>query len=277
MRPPSTRTALRVALLAGLLAYGSLTVAAAEDAIRVGGTGSATRLLQVLGDAFSKSPSPGGNVVVVPGLGSRGGQKALLAGVIDIAVSASPLDAPERNQGLVATELARTPLVFATSTKNPVSNLRLEDVINMYGGKTVTWPDGSRVRLILRPENDSDTITLKKISPAMEQAVNHAHARPGLSLAASDQDSADALETIPGAIGTSTLLLMTTEQRSLKALPINGIRPTPQTIADASYPYFKTLYLITRQAPAAPAQRFMSFVASPPGRETLARLGCWVP
>ena len=263
--------------VSGLLLLTLLAPAAAGgERVRVGGTGSATRPIEVLAQAFHKKAGP--NLVeLVPSLGSRGGKKALLAGALDIAFVAEVPMPGEQGGRLIAREIARTPLVFATAKGNPVSCMTLQQVIDAYQGAMTTWPDGERLRLILRPEKDTDTLLLRSISPDMERAVDAAHARPGEIMAATDQDAAQALESTPGAFGMTTLALIVAEQRPLKALSIDGVPPTPQTIADGTYPYFKPLYIATRGTPSPAAQRFLDFIWSKPGRKILARLGYWVP
>jgi len=218
----------------------------------------------------------GVKVVVLPGLGSRGGKQAVAAGAIDLAVSADPLSAAEEREGLKARVLGRTAFVFVVSAQHPVSAVSLQEAMDLYRGKTLTWPDGGRVRPILRPQQDSDTAFLRKMSPAMDQAVTEAHARPGMHIAATDQAAADAIEGVPGAMGTSTLALLVAERRSLKALAINGVRPTAESVGNGSYPYVKTVYLISR-APRPGVQRFLDFLASAQGRAVLSSLGFVAP
>jgi len=254
----------------------SPTRAVAAVPIKVGGTGAALRSMQTLAEAFQES-HPGATLVVVAGLGSRGGKRALVAGAIDMAISADPLKAEEREQGMVAQEYARTPLVFVTAQTNPASAITLQELIDVFHGKITTWSDGRRLRLILRPPGDSDTTTLKSISPAMRDAVIAAHAQPGLKVAVTDQDAADDIAAIPGALGTSTLALIASERRPLKALALNGVVPSVDAVANGSYPYFKSLYVITRPNPAPPVQQFIAFLRSATGRDILVHLGQWVP
>jgi phosphate transport system substrate-binding protein len=244
---------------------------AGDEPIKVGGTGAAMRAMELAGAALD-----GVKVVVLPGLGSRGGKQAVAEGAIDLAVSADPLSAAEESGGLKARVLGRTAFVFVVSTQSPMSGLSLQEAMDLYRGKTLTWPDGGRVRPILRPQLDSDTTFLRKMSPAMDQAVTEAHARPGMRVAASDSEAADVIESVPGAMGTSTLVLIVAERRSLKALAINGVRPTAESVRNGSYPHVKTLYLISR-APRPTVQRFVDFLASAPGRAVLSGLGFAAP
>lgn len=268
--------ALRWRLLLGVIVFSLLDAPVWAESMKIGGTGAALGTMQVLAEAFKKS-HPDAQVLIVPGLGSGGGRKALLGGAIDIAITSKATNSVEKLEGAVAMVYGRSPFVFATSKKNPASALTTDEIIAIWNGKTTTWPNGQRLRLILRPATDSDTDVLKSISPAMEQAVKNALAREGMQMAITDHDSANAIETVPGALGTSTLALINSEKRSLKALAINGVTPSPKTIADGTYPYFKSMYLLTKaKQPSQATQEFVSFVLSTRGREILAQLGHWV-
>jgi phosphate transport system substrate-binding protein len=199
-----------------------------------------------------------------------------LHGAIDVGVSGEPPTEAEAKQGALAIEYAKTPFVFATSNQNAVSGLTVKELVEIYSGKTTAWPDGQRLRLVLRPEGDSDNRVLRAISPVMDEAVKKALSRAGMKIAVTDQDSADAIHTIPGALGTSTLALIISENRPLKALSIDGVLPSPRTIADGSYPYFKPMYIVTRPNPSELTKLFIAFVRSDAGRRILARLGHWV-
>ena len=257
----------------GLLS--SLPVPSGAQTIKIGGTGGAFGTMQVLAEAFKKS-HPEAQVIAVPGLGSGGGRKALLGGAIDIAVTSKAGKDTEKLDGAIAMLLGKTPFVFATSKKNTTVALTTQELVDIWNGKKITWADGSRLRLVLRPENDSDTEVLKRISAVMEQAVKNSLSREGMKIAVTDGEAADAIEGIQGALGTSSLALIISEKRSLKALAINGIAPSAKTIADGSYPYFKSLYMLTGIKPSGPTEEFMAFLRSAAGHKILAQLDYWM-
>lgn len=269
------KNSLRVALLAGIMGWILVEAPVGAETIKIGGTGVALGAMQLLAETFQKA-HPDAKVVIVPGLGSGGGKKALLGGAIDVAVTSKGGKAREKLEGAVAVLYGRSPFVFATAKKNPVSALTTKDIIEIWSGRMTTWPNGQRLRLILRPESDTDTDVLKSISPAMAESVKAALTRPGIKMAVTDNESADAIESTPGALGTSLLALIIAEKRSLKPLLLNGVEGTPKTIADGSYPYFRSLYLMTRRQPSDLARQFVSFVVSARGREILGQLGHWV-
>jgi len=269
-------------LVSTLILVGWVATATSQDTVRIGGTGAVTAAMALMDKAFQQS-SGGVRVTVLPGLGSRGGKDALAAGAIDLAVTAGPLTPADQDQGLVVRALIKTPLVFVVSPQNPVSNVSLRELADLYRGQTLTWPDGSRVRPILRAPLDSDTRLMRSFSPTMDHAVSEALARPGMQMAATDQEAVEAVQSIPGAIGTSTLGLVSAERRPLKVLAVAGVSPSPETVVDGSYPYVKTLYFVIRTSPpspvqrSSPVQRFIGFLSSDRGRQALGGLGFVVP
>lgn len=245
------------------------------EEIRIGGTGGALATMQLLGEAYART-RPGIQIIIVPALGSGGGIKAALAGAIQIAVSARPLTDAEIKAGAVAVEYGRTPFVFATANTNRSPGLTQQALVDIYAGRTERWPDGTRIRLVLRPAGDSDSDMINSMSAAMRDALAAAGKRKGMALAVTDQDAADSLEKIPGALGTSTLAQILAEQRKLKALRLDNVEPNAQSIANGSYPYYKQLFMVTTPKTSPVARQFIAFVQSPAGHEILTRTGHWV-
>src|SRR5512134_1235308 len=255
------------ALAIGLLLANPVSAA---DAIRVGGNGAGTLLLQRVAPEFVRA-HPGAQVNVIGNLGSSGGLKALAAGALDVAVTARPLGAEERSRGLVEIPLGHSPLVFASTKEHP--GLTLKEVAAMYRGDVTTWPDGSLLRLVLRPKTDSETADLRAMSPEMDGAVSAAFGRPGTVLATTDAEAADALEKVPGRLGNTSLGVIITESRRLRAIRLNGVEPSLKNLESRQYQYARTLYLVTPAKPARGVSELVQFLNSPAGRNILASLG----
>lgn len=246
---------------------------AAEPAeVVVGGTGAALGLMKALGEEFAKA-RPGVQVRVVPSLGSGGGLKAAAAGAIQVAVTSRPLTDDERARQLQAQEVVRTPFVFAVQRGNPVTTMTLDELADAFAGRRKDWSDGNPVRPVLRPLSDVDTQVVAAMSPALQQATALAHQSPGRNIGITDTDTANELERVPGALGTSTLILIRSEARALKPIAVGGVEPTLENLHKGLYPYQKSIYVVTR-ADASPAARaFADYVASPAAAPTIARLG----
>ena len=240
--------------------------------IKIGGTGGAMGAMKVLAGAFQKK-HPGLNIIFIPNLGTGGGIMAVTGGAIDIGLAGRPLNPSELSQGLKEVEYARSPFVFVTAHTVTGMNLTLDQIVRIYRGEMKKWPDGTPIRLILRPESDADTKMLKGISPELRQAVEKAQSTEGMTKALTDGDSADAIEKVKGAFGASTLTQIISEKRSLTALPLNGVSPGVQTLADGRYPYFRTFYMITGPKSQSAVQSFIEFVKSQEGTAILVKTG----
>lgn len=261
--------------LIGSVLPGSTAPAVADQpsaTLIIGGTGSALGAMHLLAREFTKVHS-NIHVTVLPSLGSGGGIKAVADGKISLALSARPLKQAEKDKGLRAIEYARTPMVFATSHDNPAESISLEQMVSLYAGEHQTWPDGTPVRLIMRPESEVDTGLIRAISAEMDAAVKSALQRKELHLAINDQDNASALETIPGSLGLVSLAQIMTEERRIKPLVFDGLEGTVETLGAGKYPYAKTHYIVSESQPAPEAQAFLEFIASPEGQDILRASG----
>lgn len=263
---------IKILLLVFILSANLSTVALAEDVVRIGGAGSGLGVMKILATAFEKT-HPGTRIRILPNLGSSGGIKALLHGAIDLAISSRTLKTEELKDGAVALECARTPFVFVVNNKVNKADLTTRELEMIYNGQMLKWPDGTRIRLIIRPAGDTDTMIVKNISKEMEQAVKASNSRPDMIIAVTDQEAADAVAKIPGALGGSTLVQIETEKHPLKTLSFNGITPTLDALAKGSYPLTKPLNLVTTTKTSPAALQFIQFVRSARGRAILVQSG----
>ncbi len=259
-----------VAILAALLAFGPRSAVAAT--IRISGTGGAIGTMRILGEAFRKV-RPDTRVVVTPSIGTGGAIKAVCDGDLEVGLSSRLPNAGECDRGCVARAYAKTPFVFGANMSVGAIGLTLPEIADIYLGKKDRWENGTRIRLILRPQGESDIERLKGMSPEMAAAVESAMRREGLIVAMTDQDTADAIEKIPGAFGGVTLAVVISEKRNIRVLKLNGVAPTARALANGSYPYAKTFYMITKRNSQPAVRQFVDFVRSPAGRAILSENG----
>ena len=95
-------------------------------------------------------------------------------------------------------------------------------------------------------------------------------------MALTDKSNADSLETVPGAVGTTTLAQIISEKRQIKPLTLNGVTPSLGTLANGKYRLYKRLYLVVSPTTRPLALRFAAFVRSSAGVEILQNNGNWV-
>ena len=250
----------------------SVAETAQAQRVRIGGTGFGLGVMKILGAVFEKS-HPEVKIEVIPSLGSSGGIRALLHGALNIAVSGRPLVGKESGKGADAKELVKSPFFFIANKSVTKEGLTLQELEKIYRGETLTWPDGKRIRLVLRPETDTVTKMVRELSPGMSQAVNVAMSREGMIHAITDQESANIVEKIPGTLAASTLIQVYSEKRQVRILSFNGIDPGVKSLSDGTYPLSLSLYLVTPSKMPQTVQKFLDFIYSDKGVRILTKNG----
>jgi ABC-type phosphate transport system substrate-binding protein len=124
------RVVLAAVLLIGWGARDLSVAAAAEPALRIGGTGSALGAARLLLDALTER-NPQITGLVLPSVGTSGAIKAVAAGALDIGLTARPLKAAERDLGLIARPFGKTAVVFAGAADNPPQRHPQREVIEI--------------------------------------------------------------------------------------------------------------------------------------------------
>jgi phosphate transport system substrate-binding protein len=255
-----------------MLGFGVPAAESTEKQLKIGGVGSSLGTMKLLTAAFEKK-HPGVECTVLSSLGTSGSIRAVAKGAIDIGIGGRPMNVEEMGLGLHIINYAATPLVFVTKEDTRKTDLSRDELVRILAGELQTWPDGQRIRMILRPATDSESILLKTVSPEIGKALDNAKAHKFMQVALTSQECADSAEKIPGSLTYSTLTLIKSEKRKLKILSFNGITPDLKTIADGSYPFAERLYLITKDKPSGIVKQFVDFVLGADGKKILKQTG----
>lgn len=248
----------RVAVLA--LALAGAACRSPAETIRVGGTGSATPLIQQLSELYRRSHPDIQITLIRPPLGSRGGMHAVAAGRLDLAISATPPDSDDAPKLAPPLPWLTTPLVLAGRDVPPGFNLSRQQLADIYAGRMTQWPDGQPIRLVLRPGRDADSLLLRRLSPLLDAAVAQALRRNVLPIAQEDLDNLQLLERTPGSLGTVALGHLLVSASPLTPIAIDGIWPSSQSVRDGSYPLSRTLLLLTARNPGHATRAFVDFL-----------------
>jgi phosphate transport system substrate-binding protein len=249
-----------IALLAVIIVAGAQRAVAA-DTIQIGGTGSALGSMTMIAEAYMRA-HPDRTVVVLPSLGIMGGMRALRTGIIAICLSADPLSPDEKADGLVSVPYAKSALGFATRPDTPVEGVTADWLADVYRGTITRWPNGTPIRLVLRPAHDSDTRIASSYSEPMRQAIAAALERPGLLIEDTAQSATRQLARLEGSLGTANQTQIKSEQLALKLLSIDGVAPDVETIVAGRYRLVRTLYHVTRPDAPAAVRDFIAFIGS---------------
>jgi len=273
--PSGLKKIFRSVLVAGvalLLFFAFPTQAYAGEVIKIGGVGSALGTMKLLASAFEKK-HPGIRVEVLSSIGSPGALKAVPEGGVDIGLAGKIFTDKELGQGLSVVEYARTPFIFVTRKEIEQKGLTTAEIIKIYRGEKETWPNGERIRWILHPAKESDTLIAKGLSAEVAKALDNALSKRGIMFALTDQENLDLIEKTPGAFGYTTLTQIISEKRRVRVLSLNGVLPSGKTLAAGSYPLYKPLFMITKKVQSDKVKKFIDFVRSEEGARILRDTG----
>ena len=260
-------------LLAMLLLYPGICLA--TDTISINGSGSALDMMKPMIAAYQKNTKHVKITMEKP-LGSSGAVKALLAGVLDFVLSSKPLKPEEVAKGAQLQVYGRTPLILITEKNVRKGNLTTSELEDIYSGKSTVWPKGDAIRLVLRPHEDVDSKILSNLSPGMENAINAARARPGMTVAVTDPEAYSIVAKTPGGFGATGMTSVITEKLPVASLTLNGVPASPQTLANGTYPLSKEISIVTTPRTPPAAHKLINFMISPQGRAIAAKTGVHV-
>lgn len=271
---PGSRAPPRLVWLAAALLCAA--PARADEVLRLTGTGSALGAVARVAAAFEKA-NPGARIQLLPSLGTSGAIRAVAGGAIDLGLAGRALRPEERALGVTTVPVARSPFVFAAGPRAGATGLGMAELVRIYRGEQLTWPSGERVRPVLRPARDADTAFLRALDPGLAAAYDAALARPGMLVAATNQDSDALAARTPGGLGVTTLAQLVTEPRGLTPLSWEGVAPTLPNLASGRYPLWKPFYAVVPTSLPARTRRFLEFLAGPEARRLLEGAGCLPP
>lgn len=266
MRKRESRSLGRLICCALLVALPALA-----EVVHVGGTGSASMLMQELGAAYRRQ-HPGNEIhVMLPPPSSGGGLRMLAAGKLDLALAGRALKPEEQAQAGDVFKYARTPLVIVGRGGARKAGFTRSEIADLYAGRLTRWDDGTAIRLVMRSPYESDTLQLRNLSPAVDEAMRMAFERPGMAYAENDLDAVDLLTRTSGSVGTSTLGLLRAVNSSLQIYSLDGVMPTVQAMNEARYPLSKSIFVVVGRQPGAATRRFVEFLRTPEARKVLLR------
>lgn len=185
-----------------------------------------------------------------------------IAGTVDIAASARPAY-PKRTQeaALTFTPVAWDALVMITNVANPVNNLTLKQLHDIYYGKIKNWSQvGGRDEPI---DLDGVASPLDGVQFSFRRLMfgngDNPVAVPRLFINIDSLQSEVSLDTKALALST---MVHVRRQKGIRIIPIEGVTPSVATLENATYPLPLTIYLAwNADSPkAATIQKFLAFL-----------------
>jgi phosphate transport system substrate-binding protein len=225
-------------------------------------TGSTTILpiAEIAGEQFAEANE--GSSVLVSGLGSSAGIEAVLAGTSDIGSSSRDLKEEEEGRGLVDTPIAYDGIAVIVNPSNPVSDVSTEELRKIFSGQITNWREvGGEdldIDLVNRDEASGTREAFKKIVMDDVKFATSAVILPGTG------QVRDVVSSAKGAVGYISVGFVKPRftKTTVKALSVDGIEASDETVADKRYPIARTLHFFTVGKPKGLARSYIEFVLS---------------
>ena len=270
---------LALTLLAGCGSSGNAPASAAASSAPSGGytelTGSVATdgstsmksVIGALGEAFQNANS--GVTFTYNPTGSGSGIQAVSEGRCDIGLASRGLKDDEKSSGLTETVLAYDGIAVVVIPENPVSDLTLAQIADIYTGKITNWKDvggnDAEIVLIGREAGSGTRDGFESITGTTDACQY----RQELT------STGDVITTVaqnPNAIGYASLASV---KDTVKALAVEGVTPSEETVKDGSYLVQRPFVLVTKadKALSETAQMFFDYVTSPEAAEIISAAG----
>lgn len=213
--------------------------------------------------------------IAISGGGSGNGIKALLDGLCNIAMASRDIKASEielaKSKGIdpVRTSIAIDALIPVVHPNNPVQNLSMEQLKDIYAGKIRNWKDvGGADKPIVIISRDTSSGTFEVWS---EKVMNKSRVAPNALLQASNGTVVQSVSKNKNAIGYIGIGYL---NDTLKALDVNGIEANADTAMSGEWVIARDLYVFTNGAGDKDVQAFIAYILDPrKGQKAVQEIG----
>jgi phosphate transport system substrate-binding protein len=220
-------------------------------------------------DAFKKRKQDSKISINIQGGGSQIGINALVDELADIAMSSRELKEEEKEK-LKAKKLeakghivAWDGIVPIVHPSNPVKNLTIAQLKDIYTGKVTDWKDvGGKKGSIIVLSRDATSGTHEVWS---ERVLNQEPVVAAAQLRGTSEAVLENVASEPNAIGYDGIDYVEGNAR-VKSVSVDGVKASAVAVSDRSYKIARPIYMFTRSNPNALVVEFLDFMLSPEGQ-----------
>lgn len=224
--------------------------------------------------------------ISVTGGGSGTGIAALLNGTVDLANASRQIKAEEvetaRSQGIEPLEhiIARDAIAVIVNSENPVSELTLHQIADIYSGKITNWSgvggeDKPIVKLSRETNSGTHVYFLETVLRLGKSDDKTLFSMDTLLLPSSEGIISEVRHN-PNAIGYDGLGYVPHDVKTIAIAKEAGgeyVLPSIETVNDKSYPIARDLYMYTNGEPTGIVKEYLDWILSAEAQEIVAELG----
>ena len=226
-------------------------------------TNGSTSMEKVIGNLKEQFENDNdGNVTVsYDATGSGAGIEAVVNGTADIGLSSRALKEEETSSGLKGTTIALDGIAVIVNADSQVADLTVDQIAKIFTGEITNWSEvggaDGEIACIGREANSGTRDTCK-----LSQELTSTGA------------VIEAVKNSPNAIGYASLSAVEGKE-GIKALTVNGVACSEETVLDGSYEIQRPFVLVTKSdaSLSTAAQAFFDYATSKDASELIRNAG----
>lgn len=178
------------------------------------------------------------------------------------------------------TPIAKEAFVFFVHDKNPVTNVTMEEIKDIYAGEITNWREvegkNKSIRAFQRDANSGSQTALERLMgdrPIMDPPTEDIASLMGTMI-----DVVTDYKNYQNAIGF-TFRYYSTEMiknHEIRLLHVDGVAPTVESIASGDYPITDEIYAVTTATTNPHVEEFINWIRSEQGQQIIEKAG-YVP
>ncbi len=224
--------------------------------------------------------------ISVTGGGSGTGIASLINGTVDLANASRQIKDEEvaeaQSKGVNPVEhvIARDAIAVIVNPENPVSELTLQQISDIYSGKITNWMEvGGEDRPIVKLSRETNSGThvyfLETVLRLGNKEDETLFSMDTLLLPSSEGIIAEVRQN-PNAIGYDGLGYVPDDLKMIAIAEEEGgayVLPAIETVNDKTYPIARDLYMYTDGEPTGITKEYLDWILSAEAQEIVAELG----
>lgn len=224
--------------------------------------------------------------ISVTGGGSGTGLASLINGTVDIANASRQIkdeevaDAKKNGVEPVEHVIARDAIAVIVNPENPVNQLTLQQISDIYSGKISNWSEvGGEDRPIVRLSRETNSGThvyfLETVLRMGSKEDKTLFSMDTLLLPSSEGIIAEVRQN-PNAIGYDGLGYVPKDLKMIAIAEQDGgdyVLPSISTVNDKTYAIARDLYMYTNGEPTGIVKEYLDWITSPQAQQIVADLG----
>lgn len=208
--------------------------------------------------------------IEVQGNGSSAGIKAAVEGTADIGMSSRELSEEEKAQGLVETVIAYDGIAVVVNPTNGVADLTKAQIKDIFEGKITNWSEvGGSDQAIIVVTREAGSGTRGAFEEILK-LLDESKASTIVDTALVSEGTGAVMATVASKEAAIGFVSLGYIDESVKALSVEGVMPTVETVKANEYLISRPLLLVSKPEASEQTQAVIDFIVGDAGQEIIS-------